>query len=168
MFKLLASAVHAWVAALHVLDPQAALWAALMPACSDRLLWHSCDAIPYAVEAMVALGIISLYLISRTRPVNRRILAFAVLAPAVVWLTYPGCFLWEYDYYLRHLGAACQPLDGREYQQVQGGRMWLVVAAQTTQHGSELVHGFLENRWPITAQRDLTCTTVVLLALPHS
>jgi hypothetical protein len=86
--------VLAWVAVRRVLDPQAALWAVLLLACSDRLLWHSCEAKPYAVDAMVAMGIISLYLISHSWSMNRRILAFAALAPLVVWLTYPGCFLY--------------------------------------------------------------------------
>ena len=385
----------AWVAVRRLPDLQAAPWAVLLLACSDRLLWHSCEAKPYAVDAMVSLGLICLYLVSRTWPVNRRILAFAVLSPALVWLTYPGCFLyggvllvllpdvwqqrrgstwglylmfsltvmisflalylgpisaqrhpsmdscwvqtfpdwsrpwllpwwfvastigvvdyglrpiggvlagvaliggfhlwrhgrrdlvvlmvtpillaalaamlhaypytgarvmvyalpgiailtaagvrpvmtwlvtprenrnqwwvlagraakgvllipllaplvwslyrtaipwpradtaaasayvlaerggedpvignhWEYDYYFRHLGSAYQPLDGSENLELPGGRVWLVVTAQSGQQRSEMVHGFLENRWQVAAQRDFIRTTVVLLVRPHS
>ena len=75
---------------------------------------------------------------------------------------------WEYDYYFRHLGSAYQPLDGSENLELPGGRVWLVVTAQSGQQRSEIVHGFLENRWQVAAQRDFIRTTVVLLVRQHS
>jgi hypothetical protein len=70
---------------------------------------------------------------------------------------------WEYDYYFRRLGAAYQPLDGREFLEPQGGRVWLVVTGQTAQQRSEIVRGFLEKRWQVATQREFIRTSVVLL-----
>src|SRR5262249_45434703 len=36
--------------ARRLLQPRAVLWAVLLFACSDNLLWHCCEAKPYAVE----------------------------------------------------------------------------------------------------------------------
>src|SRR5262249_12900512 len=38
----------------RLLTPVAAFWAALLFAASDRLLWHACEAKPYAVDVLLA------------------------------------------------------------------------------------------------------------------
>src|SRR5438132_3938033 len=40
--------------ARRILRPPAVPWALLLLACSDHLLWHSCEAKPYAVDALAA------------------------------------------------------------------------------------------------------------------
>jgi hypothetical protein len=88
-----AMVVLIWIAARRWLEPEAAAWAVLLLACSERLLWHACEAKPYAVDALLGLAIISLYEYSLGWPLNRRLLVFAALAPVAVWLSFPGCFL---------------------------------------------------------------------------
>ena len=83
-----------WAAARRILDCEAVVWAVLLLSCSDRLLWHCCEAKPYAVDALLAMGIITLYVVSQSWSINRRILVYAVLAPIAVWISYPGCFLY--------------------------------------------------------------------------
>jgi hypothetical protein len=75
--------------------PAAAVpWAVLFFACSDRLLWHACEAKQYAGEALAALVLMALYCRTESWPSARRSLAFAALAPAVLFTSYPGCFLY--------------------------------------------------------------------------
>src|SRR5262249_19722253 len=74
-------------------SPRAVPWAVLLFACSDKLLWHACEAKPYAVDVLAAVGLAALFCLTAAwRPV-RRLLLFAALAPVLVFLTYPGCFL---------------------------------------------------------------------------
>ncbi|HEV3023004.1 MAG TPA: hypothetical protein VGX76_11065, partial [Pirellulales bacterium] len=80
--------------ARHCLAPASACWAVLLFACSDRLLWHACEAKQYAVEAFLTVALVALYLRTLAWPLVRRIVLFALLAPLVVWLAYPGCFLY--------------------------------------------------------------------------
>ncbi len=83
-----------WRTASRILDSGAVVWAVMLLACSDRLLWHACEAKPYAVDAMVAMLIISLYVLSADWSMNRRILTFAGFAPFIIWISFPGCFLY--------------------------------------------------------------------------
>jgi hypothetical protein len=70
---------------------KAAAWATLLFACSDRLLWHACEVKPYAVDAFAAAGLAFLH--SREMALTRRLLLLAGLAPVVIFLCFPGCFL---------------------------------------------------------------------------
>jgi hypothetical protein len=81
------------VVARRLLCPAAGVWVTLLFACSDRLLWHGCEAKPYAVDVLVATGL--LYALARTRSwsLNRRLLLFAAVSPFAIFLSYPGCFL---------------------------------------------------------------------------
>jgi len=83
----------AWVAK-RLLPATAVPWAVLLFACSDRLLWHACEAKPYAIDALAAVALLALHLHLREKPLPRQCLVFALLAPPVLWLCFPGCFLY--------------------------------------------------------------------------
>jgi hypothetical protein len=80
-------------AARRLLSPPAALWAVLLFGCSDRLVWHCCEAKPYALDVLAAAGL--LFALTRTDawPLPRQLALFSVLAPALIFLCYPACFL---------------------------------------------------------------------------
>src|SRR5258707_1918297 len=46
--------------ARRVLPPQGVPWVALLIGCSDTLLWHCCEAKPYAVDMLVATGLLGI------------------------------------------------------------------------------------------------------------
>jgi hypothetical protein len=79
--------------ATQVLQPRAVPWAMLLAAFSDHQLWHASEAKPYAVEVLVASGVVAIYLRTLAWPTDSRLLLFACLAPVVIFLAYPGCFL---------------------------------------------------------------------------
>jgi uncharacterized membrane protein len=82
----------AWVAR-QVLSASAVPWAVLFLACSDRLLWHACEAKPYSFDALAAVVVSSLFCATRSWDLTRSLLAFSLLAPWILFLVYPGCFL---------------------------------------------------------------------------
>jgi hypothetical protein len=77
----------------RVLPAAAAPWAALFAACSDAVLWHACEAKPYSVDLLVAAGLLALVVFGRDWPFDRLLAVAALVAPVVVLLSYPGCFL---------------------------------------------------------------------------
>jgi hypothetical protein len=79
--------------ARRLLSPAAVPWAVLLFACSDNLLWHACEAKPYAVEIFCAVGLLALHGSTQTWPLTRRLLLFSCVAPVVIFVAYPGCFL---------------------------------------------------------------------------
>jgi hypothetical protein len=79
--------------ARRLLHPAAVPWAVLLFACSDSLLWHACEAKPYAVEVLCAVALLALHGGTQTWPLTRRLLACTLLAPVFIFLAYPGCFL---------------------------------------------------------------------------
>jgi hypothetical protein len=85
--------------AKRLLPPTALLWFALLLACSDRLLFHACEAKPYAVDVLVATGILALLLAKPKVPANaaghcgRLLCILAVLSPVLVFLSFPACFM---------------------------------------------------------------------------
>ncbi len=83
----------AWVAR-RLLPVAAVPWAVLLMACSDRLLWHGCEAKPYAVDVLCGVGMLALYVRLRDLPLPRQCLIFAAAAPVVIFLSFPGCFLY--------------------------------------------------------------------------
>ncbi len=84
--------LFAWVAR-RLLPATAAVWAVLLFAGSDRLLWHCCEAKPYALDVFLATGVLALHVGTRGWSVARRCLLHAVLAPGLIFLSYPGAFL---------------------------------------------------------------------------
>jgi hypothetical protein len=80
--------------ARRVLCPAAIPWAVLLVAVSNRVLWHTCEAKPYTVEVFTATGILALFIGMRSWSLGRQLLVWTLLAPVVIWLAYPGCFLY--------------------------------------------------------------------------
>ncbi|HEV8062564.1 MAG TPA: hypothetical protein VGP68_21975, partial [Gemmataceae bacterium] len=82
------------ITARRRLLPAAAPIAVLLFACSRSLLWHASEAKPYAIDValaallpMLACGPL------RNWSLEHRLIFFALLAPVVVMLSFPGCFL---------------------------------------------------------------------------
>jgi hypothetical protein len=74
--------------------PAAAVpWAVLLFAFSDNLLWHACEAKPYAVEVFCAVALLAVYSATQAWPLSRQLLLYTALAPVLIFLAYPGCFL---------------------------------------------------------------------------
>lgn len=80
--------------ARRLLTPGAVPWAVLFFACSDSLLWHACEAKPYAVDAFLALSLAAILIACREWPIPRLCLLLSVLAPIVILVAFPGCFLY--------------------------------------------------------------------------
>ena len=80
--------------ARRLLRPAAAPIAVLLFACSRSLLWHASEAKPYAIDiALAALVPMLVCGPMRRWSLERRLIAFGLLAPVVIMLSYPGCFL---------------------------------------------------------------------------
>ncbi len=77
----------------RLLSPAATLWALLLFGFSDRLLWHSCEAKPYAVDVFVAVGLLLCFLRTMDWPLDRQLVLHAGLGPILLFLSYPACFL---------------------------------------------------------------------------
>ncbi len=82
----------AWLAH-RLLSPRAVPWAVLLFACSEMLLWHACEAKPYALDVFAAAGLLALFVATREWPLGRQLLVYLPVAPLVIFLSYPGCFL---------------------------------------------------------------------------
>ncbi len=76
-----------------VLRREAVPWAVFLFACSDRLLWHCCEAKPYAIDVLCATTLLVVYCGTRMWPLNRQLLVYAVLTPVLIFLSFPGSFL---------------------------------------------------------------------------
>ena len=79
--------------ARHRLPGPAAAWTVLLFACSDRFLWHSCEAKPYATDLFLGTLVLTAYTFTPSWPLLRRLLLFTLMSPILIWLSYPGCFL---------------------------------------------------------------------------
>src|SRR5262249_38087307 len=77
----------------RVLRPGVVPWALLLFATSDRLLWHSCEAKPYTVDVLAVTALLALVCRVRDWPLDRQLVLYAVLAPVLIFLSFPGCFL---------------------------------------------------------------------------
>jgi hypothetical protein len=78
----------------RLLSPAAVPWAILLFACSDRVLWHSCEAKPYAVDLLCATALLAVFSFIRAWPLRRQLACYAALAPVLIFLAYPGCLLY--------------------------------------------------------------------------
>lgn len=86
-----------------LLQPLALNCFALLWACSDRLLWHCCEAKPYAVDVFVAALVMGAFLWFRTRekrhyqegrPGNSsECWLYACLSPWLIFVSFPACFV---------------------------------------------------------------------------
>jgi hypothetical protein len=85
--------VLGWMFARRCLSPSAALWFLLLLACSDRLLWHACEAKPYALDVFAAVGLLALFVRQDSRLPDRQLLLGALLSPVLIFLSFPACFL---------------------------------------------------------------------------
>jgi hypothetical protein len=74
------------------LQSAAAVLAVVLVAFSNRLLWHSCEAKPYAIDTFVATSAIALFIFSRPHGWRVRCGLIALWGPIAIWLSYPGCF----------------------------------------------------------------------------
>src|SRR5262249_49679523 len=108
--------------ARRVLRPEAVPWVVLLFACSDRLLWPACGAKPYAVDVLVAVGLLVAWTRCSNWPLTRQLLLYTALSPLLIFLAYPACFL------LGGLALSLTPAvfrDGRP-------RIWLLHGAFLT------------------------------------
>jgi hypothetical protein len=139
------SLVVLWVLARRWLSPPGVAIALVLVACGDRLLWHGCEAKQYAIEAFLSLMLVWTYVRTVAWPVPRRMLLMAALAPAMIWLAYPGCFL---------LGGYLLA----ELPQLWRERRWPTVVAYGVA-SLTTVGSFAALYWgPIAAQHDATIT----------
>lgn len=76
-----------------LLAPRGAAAAVAAFAGSERLLWHGCEAKPYAVDVLIAAAAIAYWLRSSHQELGRRAMMLALLAPAAIWISYPACFV---------------------------------------------------------------------------
>jgi hypothetical protein len=79
--------------ARRLLHPQSVPWAVLLFACSDHLLWHACEAKPYAVDVAAATIVLALFSFMESRPFAWQIALYVAAAPCLIFVAYPGCFL---------------------------------------------------------------------------
>jgi hypothetical protein len=79
--------------ARRLLPAAAVPWAVLLFALNDHLLWHATEAKPYSVDILAATALPVLWLGTRRWSLPRQLLLFAAVAPLVILLVYPGCFL---------------------------------------------------------------------------
>jgi hypothetical protein len=79
--------------ARRFLRPDAVPWAILLVACSDKLLWHGCEAKPYAIDVLCATGLLAIYAWTSAWSLGRRLILDTLLAPILIFIAYPGCFL---------------------------------------------------------------------------
>jgi hypothetical protein len=77
----------------RLLAPRAVPWAVLLFAASEQMLWHASEAKPYALDVLAATLVLAAYAWGRGRPPAQALLAFAPLAPPLIFLSYPACFL---------------------------------------------------------------------------
>ncbi|HLW66802.1 MAG TPA: glycosyltransferase family 39 protein [Gemmataceae bacterium] len=77
----------------RILSSSAVPWAVLLFACSDRLLWHACEAKPYALDVFFAAAV--LFTMSRIRdwPLDGQLWLWALLSPVMIFASFPACFV---------------------------------------------------------------------------
>jgi len=80
--------------AKRVLRPEAVPWALLLFACSDRILWHSCESKPYTVDLLCATVFLGVFCWTRAWTPGRQLSLYIALAPPFIFLSYPACFLY--------------------------------------------------------------------------
>ena len=77
----------------RIMPQRRVLWAVALFAFSDRLVYHACEAKPYAFDICLAVCFAYLYVRTREWPLTRQLCLWLPLAPIAIWVSYPGCFL---------------------------------------------------------------------------
>ena len=87
----------------RLLPAEAVPWLVLLLGTSDRLLWHTCEAKPYAVDLLLAVGLLATLVgpqhpetateAQRLAALRRRLLLYTALSPFLIFLSFPACFL---------------------------------------------------------------------------
>ena len=77
------------VVARRMLTPTAAMLAVLLFSTSEMLGWHACEAKSYAIDVLAAVVLLALHF----RPLAPRLAIYALLAPPLIFLAFPACFL---------------------------------------------------------------------------
>jgi len=80
-------------AARRLLRPAAVPWAVLLFCLNDHLLWHAAEAKPYALDVLSATVLVALWCRTRGWRLEHALLLYAAVAPLIIFLVYPGCFL---------------------------------------------------------------------------
>jgi uncharacterized membrane protein len=88
----------------RILHPSAVPWAVLLFACSEQMLWHTCEAKPYAIDVLIAVLLATVHCVLADCPLTMRILALALLAPFALLISYPAALV--YGGLLATLGLA--------------------------------------------------------------
>jgi len=81
------------VVARRLLAAEAVPWVVLPFAVADTILWHSCEAKPYAVDLLSATSLLAIYCCTSSWRLEMRLALCIAVAPVIIFLTYPGCFL---------------------------------------------------------------------------
>jgi len=71
----------------------ATFWVVLLFACCEKFAWHGCEAKPYALDVFATLAVLALYVRLEPLPLSRRCLLHAAVAPILLTLSYPACFV---------------------------------------------------------------------------
>ena len=66
----------------------------LVVGCSTPILNHNCEVKPYTIDAFLAVAVATLFCSTKHWRPGRRLVLFAGLAPLVIFLSYPGCFVY--------------------------------------------------------------------------
>jgi hypothetical protein len=115
--------------ARRLLSPQAAMWAILLFAVSEQLLWHASEAKAYSVDVLAAVVVLAVPCLGWLSSLRRQLLAYTLLTPVLLLSSYPACFLCL-GLLLAYLPAV--------YSQKQG-RTWLAYGAMTLAVGASLL-----------------------------
>ena len=84
---LIAASVERW------LPPRGAFCAVLLIAISDRLLWHSCEAKPYAMDVFLASLLLFIFTFADQWSAASRAIFLSVMTPFMIFVSFPACFL---------------------------------------------------------------------------
>jgi hypothetical protein len=79
--------------AYAALSVQAVPWAVALFAFSDRILWHTCEAKPYAIDIFLAVFTFWIYFRTLSWSLSHRALLGGLILPLMLWLSFPACFL---------------------------------------------------------------------------
>jgi hypothetical protein len=88
-----ASLILFWDLCQRTLEEWSQIWAVMLFAVSDRLLWHSCEAKPYTFDVLVAVSLALGFQRTRAWSITRQCLLWMPILPICIWLSYPACFL---------------------------------------------------------------------------
>lgn len=77
----------------RLFNPIGAALAVGLFAVSDRLLWHACEAKPYALDVLAATAAAYWFVRSERTSLWSRCWPLIAAAPLAIWLSYPACFV---------------------------------------------------------------------------